>query len=165
MLLFFTGVARTSSDVCEKQIKSAKKNTSQLSEMQAMVPEAINLLTSGHLEDFGKLLNEAWLLKRSLADNISTSYIDDIYNTALKNGAIGGKVLGAGGGGFMIFFAKPEYHSNIKLALKQFIQVPFKFENEGTQVIHYSPKLYQLSSYERQKYINDLHTEKEVSKV
>ena len=155
LLLFFTGVARTSSDVCKKQIDSAKKNTSQLSQMQAMVPEAIKVLTTGHLEDFGHLLHESWMLKRSLTDNISTSYIDDIYDTAMKNGAIGGKVLGAGGGGFMVFFAKPEYHSKIKSALKDFIHVPFKLENNGTQIIHYAPKLYSLNSYERLKYITE----------
>lgn len=155
LLLFFTGVARTSSDVCKKQIDSAKKNTSQLSQMQAMVPQAIDILTNGKLEEFGELLHETWMLKRSLTDNISTSYIDEIYDIARKSGAIGGKVLGAGGGGFMLFFAKPEYHSKIKEELKSFIHVPFKFENNGTHIIHYSPKLYSLHSYERLKYITE----------
>lgn len=155
LLLFFTGVARTSSDVCKKQIDSAKKNTEQLSQMQAMVPEAIKILTEGDLEDFGKLLHKTWLLKRSLTDNISTSYINDIYDIALKCGATGGKVLGAGGGGFMLFFAKPEYHQKIKNELKYFINVPFEFDNYGSQIIHYSPKLYSLNSYERLQYITE----------
>ena len=90
-----------------------------------------------------------WILQRK------TYYIDEIYDIARKNGAIGGKVLGAGGGGFMLFFAKPEYHSKIKSELKSFIHVPFKFENNGTHVIHYSPKLYSLHSYERLKYITE----------
>lgn len=157
LLLFFTGISRTSSDVCKKQIDSAKKNVSQLNNMQIMVKEAIRILTTGCLDDFGKLLHESWMLKRSLTDNISTNYIDEIYDIALKNGAIGGKVLGAGGGGFMLFFARPETHKDIKEALKGFIQVPFKFENNGTQIIHYSPKLYSLDSYERLKYINNNH--------
>lgn len=155
LLLFFTGVSRTSSEVCKKQIDSAKNNTKQLSRMQEMAGEAIKILTEGRLEDFGALLHEAWLLKKSLTDNISTSYIDEIYKTAVQNGAIGGKVLGAGGGGFMLFFAKPEYHSKIKDALRCFINVPFKFENNGTQIIHYAPKLYSLHSYERLKYITE----------
>ena len=155
LLLFFTGISRTSSEVCKKQIDSAPNNTKQLTRMQAMVKDAIDVLTSGRLEDFGGLLHEAWMLKRSLTDNISTSYIDDIYKTAVQNGAIGGKVLGAGGGGFMLFFAKPEYHGRIKEALRSFIQVPFKFETNGTQIIHYAPKLYSLHSYERLKYITE----------
>ena len=155
LLLFFTGVSRTSSEVCKKQIDSAKNNTRQLSRMQAMVPEAIDILTSGRLSDFGELLHESWMLKRSLTDNISTSYIDDLYDLARTHGAIGGKVLGAGGGGFMLFYAKPEYHSKIKDALKNFIHVPFKLENNGTQIIHYAPKLYSLHSYERLKYITE----------
>lgn len=159
LLLFFTGVSRTSSEVCKKQIDSAKSNTRQLTEMQAMVPEALNRLATGKLEDFGKLLHESWMLKRSLTDNITTSYIDEIYETAMRNGAIGGKVLGAGGGGFMLFFAKPEYHSKIKNALKNFIHVPFKLENNGTQIIHYAPKLYSLHSYERLEYINNRNME------
>ncbi len=155
LLLFFTGVSRTSSEICKKQIDSAKSNVRQLTQMQEMVPEAVNILTSGRLEDFGYLLHEAWMLKRSLTDNISTSYIDEIYETALKNGATGGKVLGAGGGGFMLFFAKPEYHTKIKDALKNFIHVPFKFENNGTNTILYEPKLYSLNSYERIQYIHN----------
>ena len=155
LLLFFTGVSRTSSEVCKKQIDSAKNNTKQLTRMQEMVSDAIQILTGGRLEDFGELLHESWMLKRSLTDNISTSYIDEIYKTAVQNGAIGGKVLGAGGGGFMLFFAKPEYHSRIKDSLKSFINVPFKLENNGTQIIHYAPKLYSLHSYERLKYITE----------
>ena len=155
LLLFFTGVSRTSSEVCKKQIDSAKNNTRQLTRMQSMVKDAMEVLTSGKLENFGELLHESWMLKRSLTDNISTSYIDEIYQTAIQNGAIGGKVLGAGGGGFMLFFAKPEYHSKIKEALKSFIHVPFKLENNGTQIVHYAPKLYSLHSYERLKYITE----------
>ena len=155
LLLFFTGISRTSSEVCKKQIDSAKNNTKQLSRMQELVIEAINVLTTGHLSEFGELLHETWMLKKSLTDNISTSYIDDIYEAAMKNGAIGGKVLGAGGGGFMLFFAKPEYHAQIKKVLKGFIHVPFEFENNGTEIIHYSPRLYSLNSYERLKYITE----------
>ncbi len=155
LLLFFTGVSRTSSEICKKQIESSKNNIDQLTKMQKMVPEALKTLESDNLDDFGKLLNEAWNLKRSLTNKITTPYIDEIYNTAIENGAIGGKVLGAGGGGFMLFFAKPENHNKIKEALKHFIHVPFNFEQQGTHIIHYAPKLYSLQSYERLKYITD----------
>ncbi len=162
LLLFFTGVSRTSSEVCEKQIKSAKSNHKQLTRIQAMVPEAIEILTEGDLNDFGELLHETWTLKKSLTDDISTPYIDEIYARAIGNGAIGGKVLGAGGGGFMLFFAKPEFHSKIKDALREFIHVPFSFDNEGTSIIHYETKLYQLNSYERIKEIHKDTLETEV---
>ncbi len=164
LLLFFTGVSRTSSDVCKKQIDSAKKNTKQLSKMQEMVPEAVKILTEGTLEDFGHLLHETWMLKKSLTDNISTSYINEIYDIAMKNGALGGNVLGAGCGGFMLFFAKPEYHLRIKNELKHFIHVPFEFDNNGTQIIHYAPKLYSVNSYDRLKYITE-NSVKEFSNV
>ena len=153
LLLFFTGVSRTSSEVCKKQIDSAQKNSSSLRLMQSMVKDAINILCDGNIDDIGVLLHETWMLKRGLTNNISTLYIDEIYEIARKNGALGGKVLGAGGGGFMLFYADLKYHAKIKDALKDFIHVPFKFENSGTHIIHYSPKLYSLNSYERLKYI------------
>ena len=153
LLLFFTGVSRTSSDVCKQQIDSAIKNSASLQLMQSMVKDAIKMLCEGNIDDIGRLLHESWMLKRSLTNNISTFYIDEIYDLARKNGALGGKVLGAGGGGFMLFYADTKAHAKIKDALKDFIHVPFKFENSGTHIIHYSPKLYSLNSYERLKYI------------
>lgn len=153
LLLFFTGIARTSSDICKKQVDLIDKNFSILSQMQAMVKEAKSILVSQNLDDFGKLLHESWMLKKNLNNDIATNFIDDIYDVARKNGALGGKVLGAGGGGFMLFYANVEYHAKIKDALKDFILVPFSFENKGTHIIHYSPKLYSLNSYERLNYI------------
>lgn len=156
LLLFFTGVARTSSEVCKKQIDSAKSNAYQLSQMQKMVKEALGILINKNadLEDFGRMLHESWMLKRSLTDNISTSWIDDIYNTAMKNGAVGGKVLGAGGGGFMVFFAKSEYHNQILKALSNLIHVPFQIEDDGCQTILYSPQQYSAITYERRDFIH-----------
>lgn len=105
-----------------------------------MVDEAINILNGDNdLLDFGKLLHENWQLKCSLTDKISTPLIDEIYSTALSAGALGGKLLGAGGGGCMLIFAKPEVQPRIKNKLKNLLYVPFRFENLGSQIIFYEP--------------------------
>lgn len=150
LLLFFTGVSRTASDICKKQIEETGKKTAQLSRMHAMVNDAVHILQgSASLDEFGKLLHETWLLKRSLTSLISNDSIDEIYATAIKNGAIGGKLLGAGGGGFMLFFAPPERHSAIKMALRNLLYVPFEFDEHGSQVILCDrPTPSQISFYE-----------------
>ena len=96
----------------------------------------INSKTS--LDELGKLLNEQWTLKKSLTSFISNSAIDDIYNTAIDAGALGGKLLGAGGGGFMLFYARKENHKKIKESLKNKLIVPFRFEKTGSQIIYFS---------------------------
>ena len=108
--------------------------------MHQMVDEAENILNEKKgLLEFGKLLHESWQLKRSLSDKISTSQIDEIYDAARSAGAIGGKLLGAGGGGFVLFFAEPEIQPKIKAKLDRFLHVPLKFENLGSQIIFYAP--------------------------
>jgi D-glycero-alpha-D-manno-heptose-7-phosphate kinase len=142
LLLFFTGTVRTASDICKKQIDDAKNRTKQLQYMQSMVNQSLKILTDekANLNDFGKLLHESWLLKRSLTDKISNNTIDDIYSIAIKNGAIGGKLLGAGGGGFILFFAAPQYHTQIENALAHLIQVPFQMGDQGSQIVLCSSK-------------------------
>jgi D-glycero-alpha-D-manno-heptose-7-phosphate kinase len=105
-----------------------------------MVDSAVDILNGDfdNLDDFGKLLHETWLMKRSLSTKVSNGYIDDIYKTALNAGALGGKILGAGGGGFMLFYAKTEYKELIKKALDKLLCVPFRFDSLGSQVIYYS---------------------------
>ena len=90
------------------------------------------------IEEFGKLLNEQWFLKKNLTKHISNPQIDEIYNTAIESGAIGGKLLGAGGGGFMVFFANKKNHKKIKENLKKKLFVPFRFEKTGSQIIYFS---------------------------
>lgn len=108
--------------------------------MYEMVEEAISILTtSTNICEFGKLLDESWKLKRSLCDSITTPVIDDMYTSATSAGAIGGKLLGAGGGGFMLLFAKPQDQPEIKRRLKNFLFVPFKFDKLGSQVIVFQP--------------------------
>lgn len=141
LMLFFTGFSRTASEIAGEQIKKTPQKKEELSAMYQMVDEAINILSGNHdISEFGKLLHETWQLKRSLTDKISTPQIDDIYATALSAGAIGGKLLGAGGGGFMLFFVEPELQLKVKAELKHLLYVPFRFENSGSQIIFYEPQ-------------------------
>jgi D-glycero-alpha-D-manno-heptose-7-phosphate kinase len=141
LLLLFTGISRDSAKVAVSQFNATKDKTSELLEMRGLVDEAEKILVSNSdIAEFGKLLDYSWHIKRGLTNDISTDYIDDINNTAKSNGAIGGKLMGAGGGGFMVLFAPPECHSRIHDALGNFIYVPFKFENEGSKIFHYSPE-------------------------
>jgi D-glycero-alpha-D-manno-heptose-7-phosphate kinase len=140
MMLFFTGFSRNASDIAEEQIKKIPQLKSQLRQMQGMVDKAVEILNSNNcqIQDFGKLLNESWQLKRSLTSKISTSDIDAIYDMALSQGALGGKLLGAGGGGFILIFAPPHVQPKIKEKLSKILYVPFKFEKLGSQIILYS---------------------------
>ena len=140
LMLFFTGLSRNASDIAEEQITNIKKNRKELHHMSALVDEAYNILTGPHpdFSAFGRMLNETWKLKKSLSTKITSSHIDQVYETALKNGAVGGKLLGAGGGGFMLFYAEPENQPKIKEALKDLLLIPFKFEHLGSQIIYYS---------------------------
>jgi D-glycero-alpha-D-manno-heptose-7-phosphate kinase len=143
LLMFFTGLSRNSSEVAEVQVKATKSKIGQLLEMKALVPKAEQILTSGSdLNEFGRLLDHTWQLKRGITDKVSTDSIDEIYARGKAAGAIGGKLMGAGGGGFMVFFAEPDKHSAIREALSQLVYVPFKFENDGVRVIHYYPEQY-----------------------
>ena len=142
LMLFFTGFSRTASEIAGEQIKQTPNKKRELSEMYGMVDEAINILNGdSDLAEFGKLLHMSWQLKRSLTSKISTPYIDKIYETALAAGATGGKILGAGGGGFILFFAKPEQQNKVKESLHGLLNVPFRFETLGSQIIFYEPDL------------------------
>lgn len=140
LLLFYTGLSRKASEIAKEQIKNIPYKKRELKAIYQMVEEAVNILNGNNdLLPFGKLLNEYWRLKKKLSLKISNPLIDDIYNAALKSGAVGGKLLGAGGGGFLLIFAKPQIHAKIKKRLKNFLCVPFRFENLGSQIIFYSP--------------------------
>ncbi|MDE2222197.1 MAG: kinase [Candidatus Omnitrophica bacterium] len=139
LMLFFSGFSRNASTIAKAQIDNIPQKKVELSRMHEMVHEAVEVLNGNDLLKFGRLLDESWKLKRTLSDKISSPYIDELYATAFKNGAIGGKLLGAGGGGFVLFFAEPSRQPKIRQALKNLLEVPFKFENLGTQVIVYQP--------------------------
>ncbi|MBZ0156984.1 MAG: kinase [Alphaproteobacteria bacterium] len=140
LMLFFTGFSRNASDIAAEQIRKTKDKKAELKAMMEMVDGAIEILngTMSTIRDFGTLLHESWKLKRGLTELISTSKIDAMYEAALSAGAIGGKLLGAGGGGFMLLFAPPERHPQIREKLKDLLYVPFLFDNLGTQVVLYS---------------------------
>lgn len=140
LMLFFTGFSRTASEIAREQIEKTPHKQKELRAMYGLVDKALSILNSNSdLSDFGKLLHENWMLKRSLSSKIATPLIDDIYSAAIRAGAQGGKVLGAGGGGFILFFARPDVQPKIRESLKDLLHVPFRFENLGSQIIFYSP--------------------------
>ena len=141
LLMFFTGISRNSDKIAITQVRSLSSRIDELLEMKRLVDEAEQILTSKtDISEFGRLLDYSWKLKRKLSCDISTDYIDDIYSKAMNAGALGGKLLGAGGGGFIIIFAESEYHESITNALSSLIQVPVVFEDDGAKVIHYAPE-------------------------
>ena len=146
LLLFFTGFSRFSSQIQEDTKKNIEDKTKTLLMMKDMVDTAENILIDENkdLDEFGRLLHETWKLKRSTGNKISTNEIDMIYDKALNAGALGGKLLGAGGGGFMLFYVPDEKKENVKKELKDLLQVPFSFENEGTSVIYYVPEKFDV---------------------
>jgi D-glycero-alpha-D-manno-heptose-7-phosphate kinase len=140
LMLFFTGFSRIASEIAASKIANLKNCEIELKLMLKMVDQSIDLLQSSTpIEEFGKMLHESWQLKRTLSDKVSSSEIDQIYEAAMTAGAEGGKILGAGGGGFLLIFAKPEHQQKIKETLHKLIHVPFKFEGSGSQVVLYQP--------------------------
>ena len=140
LLLCFTGFARTAELIAKLQIESTLDKEKELIRMNEITNEAkkiiINEKTS--IDEFGKLLNEQWSIKKNLTNYISNKAIDNIYNAAMNAGALGGKLLGAGGGGFMLFYAKKKNHKKIKDSLKKKLFVPFRFEKTGSNIIYFS---------------------------
>lgn len=138
MLLVFTGISRYASVIAAKQIDNLKARTNELLAMQQMVDEATSILRGANdpIESFGRLLNENWKLKRALAKEIATDRINEIYDAAMAGGAYGGKVLGAGGGGFMLFVVPEAYRQSVKDRLQTLINVRFRFETSGSKVLY-----------------------------
>ncbi len=141
LMIFFTGLSRYSSNIAGKQIANLDKRVKQLKAMREMVDEAQAILQdeTRSLDDFGALLQDSWRLKRELADEVSTSMINEIYEAAIEAGARGGKVLGAGGGGFMVFFARPEVQGAVRERLKDFLEVSIDFCPQGSRIVIYEP--------------------------
>jgi D-glycero-alpha-D-manno-heptose-7-phosphate kinase len=155
LLLFFTGVSRTASDIAGDKIRSIPDKIRELHVMREMVDQAENILCSqGDITQFGELLHEAWTIKKQLSHKIAPVYIDEIYETARAAGAIGGKLLGAGGGGFMLFFVKPEDKPQVCTALKDLLLVPFDFETSGSQIIFYDASEYSQMAMTRRDYMH-----------
>lgn len=134
-LLFFTGVSRRADNILEEQKNNIKQRTPVLREIKQMVPEARALLAGGDFDAFGLLLHESWKLKKSLAGSITSNAIDDMYELARRYGAIGGKITGAGGGGFLLLYVPYERQSAVRNALCDLQELPFRLESDGTKVI------------------------------
>ena len=143
LMLFFTGFSRFSSDVQAAHQSALVGKTAQLLEMKGLVDDAEKILTgTGSLSEFGRLLDHTWRLKRGITNKISTDSIDGLYSLAMSSGALGGKLLGAGGGGFLLFYVEDEYKPSVRKALSKLMEVPFQFENAGTSILYYSPETY-----------------------
>lgn len=143
LMLFFTGFSRYSSDIAAEQQKATKDKTAELLEMLRLVDEAEGILTSkADLNEFGRLLDYTWKLKRGITDRISNSDIDTVYRKAMEAGALGGKLMGAGGGGFMVFYVEKDKQLRVRQALKDLLYVPFSFETKGTHILYYTPEDY-----------------------
>jgi len=141
LMLCFTGFSRIASEIAHSKIENMKHRVAELTQMRAMVDEAIQVLHSPTtpIEIFGELLHQNWQYKRSLSEKVSTPEIDDMYAAARREGAIGGKILGAGGGGFLLLFVKPEHQARVRARLNTLIHVPFQFEDTGSRVVLYQP--------------------------
>lgn len=136
LMLFYTGIERTASGVAKTFVPSIEQKEKQLFAMNEMVNQALDILNEkDSINDFGKLLHESWFLKRSLSSSVSNSFIDDLYHNATSAGAIGGKIIGAGGGGFLLLFVPPAKQTKVREKFNKLVYVPFKFERQGSQII------------------------------
>ncbi len=138
LMMFFTGFSRNSFEIHKTTAPAILKKTDELLEIMRITNEAQKVLEAGDLSDLGRLLRETWAIKRRVTDMISTPQIDSIYDKAISAGAMGGKLLGAGGGGFLLFYVEPDKQPLVRKALGDLLYVPFRFENEGTRIIHMS---------------------------
>lgn len=149
LLLFFTGFTRASAEV--QEVNRIAEKSDQLEEMLLLVREAERVLVDSAmpLRRFGELLDETWKLKRGIGKKVSTCFIDKLYEKGIRAGAVGGKLLGAGGGGFLLFYVEPDAKESVREALKELLFIPFHFENGGTSIVHYTPEDYVSSEDER----------------
>ncbi len=144
LLMFFTGFTRFSAEIQKANQNGKEDKRKQLLEMKTLVDEAEKVLVNTHadLNEFGRLLDYTWKLKRQTGAAVSTNSIDALYERGINAGATGGKLLGAGGGGFLVFYVEPEYQQQVKEEMKDLLYIPFKFEDGGTRILHYSPEEY-----------------------
>lgn len=150
LLMFFTGFTRFSSEVQKaNNMDKTENRVILLKKMYELVDEAEHILVNQtrNLDDFGRLLHTTWQLKKQTGAAVSTENIDDLYEKGIAAGALGGKLLGAGGGGFLVFYVQPHKQQAVKEAMRDLLYIPFKFEDGGTQVIYYSPEIYEQSKH------------------
>jgi D-glycero-alpha-D-manno-heptose-7-phosphate kinase len=142
LALYFTGFSRTASEIASQQVKITPQKKEELGMMLQLVDEAEAIIANPNrpLAEFGRLLHESWQIKRTLTQKISNANLDEIYDAGLSAGALGGKLLGAGGGGFMLFFVPPDKREALRMRLKKLLCVPFRFSNRGSYVVVYEPE-------------------------
>ena len=142
LALYFTGFSRTASEIAKEQLRVTPHRKKELDSMLQMVDEAEGIIANPRrsMDEFGRLLHEGWQIKKTLTERISNSSIDEIYEAGLEAGALGGKLLGAGGGGFMLFFVPPHRREALRTRLKKLLCVPFTFSNRGSDVVVYEPE-------------------------
>ena len=142
LALYFTGFSRTASEIATEQVRITPHKHRELETMLQLVDEAEAIIADSNrsIDDFGRLLHESWQIKRSLTGKISNANIDEIYQAGLSAGALGGKLLGAGGGGFMLFYVPPERRQELRIRLKKLLCVPFGFSAQGSRVVVYEPE-------------------------
>lgn len=157
LMLFYTGIKRTASDVASSYVEDIEKRAKLLTKMQKMVDEGITILQSNFpICKFGELLDKSWRLKKRLSPEVSNRLVDNLYKQALDSGAIGGKITGAGGGGFLLLFVPPSAQKKVRKALSKQIYVPFNLETTGSQIIFYEPareNYYQLEKDRNKRFI------------
>ncbi|MEE9542951.1 MAG: kinase [Thermodesulfobacteriota bacterium] len=152
LMLFYTGIKRTASDVAKGYVDELDKKEKTMKRLTAMVDEGLKILQDGSdLSAFGELLHESWRIKKSLSGEVSNPRLDSLYDKAMKSGASGGKITGAGGGGFMLFLVPPEHQMEVREALHEQIHVPFRFEHKGSEIIYYEPAREDFSDSEKDR--------------
>jgi D-glycero-alpha-D-manno-heptose-7-phosphate kinase len=141
LMLFFTGFSRQASEIAEDKIRNFDQRRSQLRALGAMVDEAAEIIQNRNadIREIGMLLNEGWRLKKELSERVTTSEIDEIYDAAMESGAVGGKLLGAGGGGFLLLFVEPEKHASVRERLGALTHVSFEIGSPGSRIVVYEP--------------------------
>jgi D-glycero-alpha-D-manno-heptose-7-phosphate kinase len=138
LMLFYTGIKRTASDIAESYVNDIEGRRRQLRIMKDLIEESLSILNNGHeIKGFGELMHESWQAKRSLSSKVSNPFVDEIYEEAISAGALGGKLTGAGGGGFLLLFVPPSKQIKVQKRLNRLTYVPFRFEFSGSQIIFY----------------------------
>ena len=152
LMLFYTGIVRTASHIAQGYMVNLHQKGSIYARLSEMVQEGLSILTNKtDINEFGLLLDEAWRCKRSLANNVTSTAVDALFELAKSRGALGGKLLGAGGGGFLLLFVPPHARDLVREALHDLIHVPFAFENQGSQIIYYNPQARDYASAEEDR--------------
>ena len=154
LVMYFTGFSRIASEIAKEQIRLTPQRANELSTIMQMVDEGESVLSdpSRSIEDFGRLLHEGWKVKKTLSQKISNASIDEIYEAGLQGGALGGKLLGAGGGGFMLFFVRPEQRESLHQKLNKLLRIPIAFSHTGSHVVTYEPEASYDKSLARERH-------------